>query len=72
MIRGKVTNNLISILFTRDSEYTQVFFCMRWRFQCCNGLEGNVFIWCFYQRVDEKAEREDSCSGNYDYDSVIE
>ena len=29
---------------------------------------GNVFIWCFYQWVDEEAEREDSGSGDYDYD----
>ena len=33
---------------------------------------GNVFIWCFYQWVDEEAEREDSGSGDYDCDCVVE
>ena len=33
---------------------------------------GNVFIWCFYQWVDEEAEREDSGNGDYDCDCAVE
>ena len=32
----------------------------------------NVFTRCFYQWVDEEAEREDSGSGDYDCDFVVE
>ena len=32
---------------------------------------GKVFIWCFYQQVDEEAEREDSGSGDYHCDYVV-
>ena len=35
---------------------------------------GNIFVWCFYQWVDEKTEMKDSGSGyydsNFDYDSI--
>ena len=35
-------------------------------------LIGNIFTWCFYQWVDEKGEKEDSDSGDYNCDCVIE
>ena len=69
---GKVTNNLISMLFTRDYEYTEVFLGMRQLFQYCIWGGVGVFIWCINQWVDEKLEREDSRNGDYDYDCVIE
>ena len=32
-----------------------------------------IFVWCFYQWMDKKAEREDNDSGDYaDCDCVIE
>ena len=49
-----------------------MFFGMKYLFYCCKNIMKSLFIWCFCQWVGEKAEREDSGSGDYDCDCVVE